>query len=217
MANLQKSKLILQQLSQKFKNPKVALASLKKIDPQVLFLLSIPTVVIIFVILITVSLIGRTSQGSAQTTPTNTSLPKPVAIAQINKDFSFSLKDGTGKKVGTFAFTAETAELDPQIIIQGARVSAISGRVFLVVNLKLTNTEDQGLQINTRNYIRLSVDGSSELLAPEIHNDPVEVQAISTKYTRVGFAVNQTAKTFVLKIGEIDGTKKDITLQFKKN
>jgi hypothetical protein len=53
---------------------------------------------------------------------------------------------------------------------------------------------------------------TSELLAPDIHNDPVEVQAISTKPTRVGFPINDTDKKLTLFIGEINGQKDKVEL-----
>jgi hypothetical protein len=75
---------------------------------------------------------------------------------------------------------------------------------------------DKGIEINSRDYVRLIVDGNTkEMLAPEIHNDPVEAQAISTKYTRVGFPINTSDKNLVLQVGEINGPKQTIKLEFK--
>ena len=85
----------------------------------------------------------------------------------------------------------------------------------MIINLKIVNTLKQGINVNAKDYMRLTVNGNNnELLAPDIHNDPVEVQAISTKYTRVGFAINESDKNYVLRIGEIDGGKESIKLAF---
>jgi hypothetical protein len=52
-------------------------------------------------------------------------------------------------------------------------------------------------------------------LAPEIHNDPVEVQALSTKYTRLAFPIDDTYKDLTLYVGEINGHKDAIKLNLK--
>ena len=72
------------------------------------------------------------------------------------------------------------------------------------------------IKINTKDFIRLSVNNNqNEWLAPDLHNDPVEVQAISTKNTRLGFPVNESDKNLVLQVGEIEGYKQQISLSLK--
>ncbi len=131
----------------------------------------------------------------------------------INKDFSFGINDSSGKEVTKFKLQVQNAELRNQIIVKGEKASAVEGRVFLVINLKITNDYSKNIQLNTRDYFRLTVNNNDkELLAPEIHNDPVEVQATSTKYTRIGFAINKTDKNIKLRVGEIDKDKTIIDL-----
>src|SRR5690242_2339790 len=101
------------QLLQKTKN---ILANLKSVDPRIIVLAVIPLVVVVVIIFSVVSLISRTSQSSQAQTPTD-EVMKPSGTAQINRNFSFSLKGTDGKKVGTFSFTVENAELDKQIIV----------------------------------------------------------------------------------------------------
>ena len=134
---------------------------------------------------------------------------------KLNKDFKFSLRDEKGKEISKFTYALELAELRKEILVKGQKATAIKGRIFLIINLKIVNTLKQGINVNAKDYMRLTVNGNNnELLAPDIHNDPVEVQAISTKYTRVGFAINESDKNYVLRIGEIDGGKESIKLAF---
>lgn len=199
-----------QQMTSLFKNPKNLLTTenVKKIA-----LLIIPFIVIIIIV---TTIARAVSNSAANATPSSTQIDKPVATTTLNKDFSFSLKDSTGKTVSTFTYRLLGAELDKQIIVKGTRATAVDGRIFLIINLQLTNSQNQGMQVNTRDYVRLSVNGNTkEMLAPEIHNDPVEVQALSTKFTRIGFPINTSDKKYVLRIGEIEGDKKDIPLIFK--
>lgn len=144
----------------------------------------------------------------------------PNALATINLDrkFSFPLKDDKGVAVGNFDYVIQSAAIQKQIIVQGQRATAVNGRDFLILNLKITNNLKKTIQLNTRDYIRLTTaSDSKEQLAPDIHNDPVEVQAISTKFTRVGVALDESdvKKTIHLKVGEIDGSKQNIDLNFK--
>ncbi|KKR30475.1 hypothetical protein A2715_04405 [Candidatus Woesebacteria bacterium RIFCSPHIGHO2_01_FULL_39_32] len=133
----------------------------------------------------------------------------------VNKEFAFPLKDSEGEKVAEIKYIVEKAELRDEIIVKGKRATAIKGRTFLIFNLKVSNEFTQSININSKDYIRLSVNGNEEVwLAPDIHNDPVEVQAISTKYTRVGFPINDTDTNYVIRVGEIKGEKEKIPLSF---
>lgn len=137
------------------------------------------------------------------------------ATQKVTKNFAFPLKDDKGKEVSRLQYSLLDAELRDEIIVKGKRATSVQGRTFLILNIKITNSFDRTIQINTRDYVRLNVNGSSEKLAPEIHNDPVEIQADSTKYTRVGFPINDSDKDLTLTIGEINGKKETIKLNLQ--
>ena len=100
--------------------------------------------------------------------------------------------------------------------VEGKGEKVVKGRIFLFFTIKISNGYTQAIEMNTKDYARLSVNGNfDEWLAPDIHNDPVEVQAISTKYTRLGFPINENDKNLVLRIGEIEGEKQEIPLELK--
>jgi len=84
-----------------------------------------------------------------------------------------------------------------------------------VLNLKITNNYNKAVQLSTRDYVRLIVDNSSDRLAADIHNDPVDVEPISTKYTRLGFPIVSDAKSLKLEVGEITGTKQTVQVNLK--
>jgi hypothetical protein len=173
----------------------------------------IPLIVIIILVTIAVQTVKQSRQP--QSVNAESSNSGILDATEVNKPFSFPLTDEAGKKIGEFSYEVQQAELRNEIILKGQPAYAASGRVFLIVNLELKNDLKQGLQINSRDYVRLSVNGNkNDLLAPEIHNDPVEVQAISTKFTRIGFAINSKDKDFVLIVGEIDGDKQEIPVKF---
>ncbi len=180
--------------------------------------LYIPLAVIVIIVILLGLLALRTSSQSTSgiTKSSNGQLEvqKAKASKTLNKVYTFPLKDDTGKDVSTISYTLESIELRDQIIVKGETATAVKGRTFAIVNLKLTNNYTKAVQINARDYVRLIIDGSKEKLAADIHNDPVEVQAISTKYTRIGFPIDDKDRKFTLQIGEITGPKKDIKISF---
>lgn len=111
-------------------------------------------------------------------------------------------------------YSVVSAEIQEEILVRGERMKAASGRVFLIFNLKISNEGKQAVQISSRDFIRIAQGSNDEWLAPDIHNDPVEVQAISTKYTRVGFAVDKNIKNFKVRLGEIAGDKEEFEVNF---
>lgn len=179
----------------------------------------LPFVIVGVVVLIIGVILVRntTSQTNAVAVPglsndNRVVIEKPKKLQQLNKVFSFPLRDQNGKEVSKFTYEVQNAELRDEIIVKGQKASAVKGRTFLIVNLKITNNYDRNIQLNVKDFIRLTTGGSNEKLAADIHNDPVDVQAISTKYTRVGFPINDTDKDLKLQIGEISGNKQTINL-----
>lgn len=138
----------------------------------------------------------------------------PSATYEINKDFFLPILDDKGKELTKLKYSIEKADLRNQIIVNGQRADAVAGKTFLVLSIKLTNNFDKPIEINTRDYVRLSVNGSTEMAAADIHNDPVNIRPISTKATRIGFPINDTDKGLVLQFGEVKGKKQEIKLNF---
>jgi len=153
----------------------------------------------------------NTPEESTQKATVNNAL----ATVDINREFDFPVKDKNGKEITKFKYTITTAELRDEIVVQGQKATALKGRMFLIFTIKITNSYEQSIDINSRNYIRLSLNGNkTELLAPDIHNDPVSAQPIATKITRLGFPIKDTDKDMILLVGEIQSDKQEIPIQF---
>ena len=184
---------------------------MKKFIPLVFFLL------LLFAVLAGIVTVFKamTTPAPKQTTDTRVKLEEAKAKLSLNKEYTFSFKDTKGKETATFTYVVDSVELRNDIVVKGRKATAIAGRTFLIVNLKLTNPKEQPISVNTSTYIRLSVnDNEKELLAPDIHNDPVTVQPLSTKITRVGFPINDTDKGLKLHVGEITKEKEAIDIVF---
>lgn len=138
------------------------------------------------------------------------------ASVKVNKEYAYPIRNDQGQEINKLTYKIESADLRDQLVIQGQTSTAVKGRTFLIINLKVTNNYDKPININSRDYVRLSINGDENTwLAPEIHNDPVEVQAHSTKFSRLGFPISETDKKFKLRVGEIDGSKDDIVLNIQ--
>lgn len=154
------------------------------------------------------------NKGDKSPDDSRVAFPEAKAKKDINKNFSFPLKNQKGEEVSRIEYTILDASLQDQIVSKGKSYTTIKGRTILILNLKITNNHNQSIEINSRDYVRLSINGSTELLAADIHNDPVLIQAISTKYTRLGFPIYDTDKNLKILVGEIGGTKEEVAISF---
>lgn len=145
-----------------------------------------------------------------------TEAPAPIATQGLNKEFDFPLVDEEGKEVAKISYMVESANLQDAFIYQGKLATAVKGRTFLIFNLKITNPYTKTIEINAKDYIRIKLNNSDEQLAPEIHNDPVQIQANSTKYARIGLPINDSDKNIVILVGELQGKKETIKLNLEK-
>lgn len=192
------------------------IASSKKSNNKTLN--KLPFILVILAIVLVSGIIFFSTNGAKSDVAgiqTNANIPTPVAAQKINRTFSFPLNDQSGKKVSTFTYTIDTVELRNDIAVKGQKATATDGKVFLIINLKITNDYNKSISINSRDFIRVMVNNLPEKLAPDIHSDPVEVQAISTKYTKVALLINETDKDITLQVGEIAGKKEMVSLQLQ--
>lgn len=155
----------------------------------------------------------NTLLSSSKSNDERINIKAPRAQQTLNRSFSYPIKDDKGAEITKLKYILESAELDDEIIVKGQRAIAVKGRTFLILNIKILNSYSKAIDINVRDYVRLSLNGNDkELFAADIHNDPVNVQANSTKAARIGFPINDTDKNLYLLIGEINGTKEKVIL-----
>lgn len=176
-----------------------------------LVLLGVAIIVALLVIFTLKNILAN--QGN-QTADSRVSLREAKAKVDINKNFSFPLKDQKGEEVSRIEYSIIDAQLQDQIVSKGKSYTTVKGRTILVLNIKITNQYDKSIEINTRDYIRLVVGDSKELLAADIHNDSVMIQAISTKYTRLGFPIYDSDKNLKILVGEIGTKKEEVAINF---
>jgi len=176
--------------------------------------------VLILVVVLILGVIVKNALSSPGTSSSQAGekmvLNSVISEKYIGKDLAIPLKDENGEEVSSLTMRIENVELRDEIIVQGQKATSVAGRGFLVVNLKLVNNLEQSVEVNTKDFLRLGLSGQEEAewLAPDIHNDPVLIQAISTKPTRVAFPVDIERRQYVLQVGEIVGEKEKLEIDF---
>ncbi|MFV1917715.1 MAG: hypothetical protein ACC618_04535 [Patescibacteria group bacterium] len=145
-------------------------------------------------------------------TPTVSPTPSPLKI-ELNKKYSFSLNDKFGEIIGDFTYTLKDYEITKDVYVSGRKAKTTGDKSILVVRLEVINNNDKAVVINTRNYIRLSVNNQESWFAPEIHDDPLEVQSSATKIVSIGFPIKDSDANLRLQVGEPDGEKEVIELK----
>lgn len=188
--------------------------------------LNIKRLVLISIVLIFASGIywaiknGSLSKNTAQSAFVSNGDPRvsllpPRKTLLLNQEIFFPIRDQKGKEVSQIKYILESAELRDEIVVKGQKATALKGRTFLILNIKINNELGKKIEVTTRDYVRLSVNNNeAEWVAPDIHNDPVEIQAISTKFSRIGFPINDSDYNLKLRVGEINGEKTTFDLIF---
>lgn len=203
-----------------FGNSRVGLSSLKQNDLSKLFKKILPPVLllglVVVVILVVKNLLQNALSGNFQSrSDTRVEIRDAKAKTGLNKDFYFSVRDEKGKEATKIKYTLDSAELRDEIVVKGQKATAVKGRTYLILTIKLTNSFDKAIKFDSLNYVRLSVNGNkNEWIAADIYNDPILIQPQSTKMTRLGFPINDTDRNLILRVGEVEGSKKQIPIKF---
>ena len=121
-----------------------------KLPKQAIFIAVI--ILIAAAVIIAVKNIPSGSQTAANIT--KPAAPSAKATQVINKEFSFPIKDADGKELSKIKYLIESASIQDEVLIKNERARAVAGRTFLILNIKITNSYKQGIQINSKDYIK---------------------------------------------------------------
>ena len=169
------------------------------------FLIAAVAVIAVFTFL---NLPARKTKGSINGANTVT--------ASVDKSFEFPGLDNSGKPVkNIIKFKINNVEKTDQVLVKDQVFTAKNNKLFLIVNVDLRNDATVPVNIIPGDLVRLSVGDDRETrYAPDLHNNLVPVSAIATRADRVGFVIPDTTKKFILYIGEIEGDKQEVSVNF---
>lgn len=149
--------------------------------------------------------------------PVNNNNQAKTVIVEIGKSFDFPALNNQGKTLYNtkIKMKIDRIEKTDQVFVSDKTVSAKNNKKFLIVQLELKNDATQLTNLLPGDLIRLTVGGDEEnKFAPDLHNNLVPVSAISTKLERVGFVIPEASREFKLYVGEIEGKKETISVNF---
>jgi hypothetical protein len=144
-----------------------------------------------------------------------TSLKGPIAQMTLNEELLLPINDDKGEELTKVKYVVKTAELRDEIIVGGRKATTIEGQAFLVLTIDITNDYSQPIQINSRDFLQVSVNNDdSKWYSPKIHSDPVDVRPGSTNTTRIGLTINSGDENIRLRLGEVTAEKRIIAVKF---
>lgn len=143
----------------------------------------------------------------------NTAKSNPlIAQTNINSEYKFNALTSNQKKTD-IVLRITDAEIRKEVLIQGKPANASGDKAFLILNLEFDNSDTTNKYIAPVNLFRL-IDEQGKKYAADIHSNIVEVAPISTKKTKIGFVINESQKKFMLNLGELDGDKTELEINF---
>lgn len=170
-------------------------------------------VIFVLGILLFIFLNSRAETGESAQVNAASQSSEPLYSQQLDNSLTIAIPNTEDEQ--SLTYQIEEVEVTESITVQGKLAEAVAGRKFVIFNLKIVNPSNRSIQLQARDFIRISTDGGEEWIAPEIHNDPVEVQAISTKYTRVGTPVDDEVNQITVQLGEIEKEKQVFELSLQ--
>jgi len=135
----------------------------------------------------------------------------PTAENQLDKNFDFKVKISPEeeinlkmvllgvKKVKTVATNSQPLQANP-------------GEEFFILTLEYENNHSQALRVDSQNFFRL-IRGEKKHAA-DFYNGQIELPAISVKKDEIGFVVAEGEKSFKLQVGQVEGEKEEIEINF---
>jgi len=139
-----------------------------------------------------------------------------TVTTSVEKSFEFVGLNNAGKaQAQKIKLTIANVEKTNQVQVKEQVFEAKNKKLFMIVNLEMKNDATVALNLIPGDLIRMSVAGDTEnKFAPDLHNNLVPIAPISTRIDRVGFVIPQEAKSFTLYIGELEGKKEEVTVEF---
>lgn len=133
-------------------------------------------------------------------------------ILPLNQKFDVVAKTQDGKTTnGKLNIQLTGAQKATSMLVQGSNVVVHNNKIFLIINMDITNPYMVPLYTYPVDSFRL-VASDGKKYAPTTHQGNVEIRPESTKTSNVGFVVPMDEKRFKVEVGDLNADK--TTLEF---
>lgn len=165
-------------------------------------------------ILVTVVVLILIANFFANRNKSEADIQRVGAPVDIQRTFSIPAQNDQEQTVNK-NLTVKVTDVQRQkrVLVKGSWVKAREGKVFLTMNLDVTNDVRATLYGSPVDWVRLA-SADDKKLAPTVHQGLIEVRPQSTKETNVGFVVDENATSFKVEIGRVWGLEDTIDVQF---
>ncbi len=141
--------------------------------------------------------------------------PAPAKVLPLSQNFQVVAKTQDGKTTnGKLQIQVTGAQKATSMLVQGQNVIVKNNKVFLIVNMEITNSYLVPLYTYPVDSFRL-VAADGKKFAPTTHQGNVEIRPESTKTSTAGFVVPQDQKRFKVEVGDL--TSNRVILEFSLN
>ena len=117
------------------------------------------------------------------------------------------------KTTGRFTLTITAAKFADSILVQGKRATPVKGKLFLIINMEITNPHKIALYAFPVDLFRFIRDDGQKF-APSVHQGIVLIRPEATKKSNVAFVVLPDDKNFKIEVGGINESKEIIEINF---
>ena len=190
-----------------FYNLKERLFSLRE-KKRLLLIIGIAVVILI----LGVSIFGRTDKTGGGVSVSSDNSAKVKATVNIGKTFEFKAVSAA-KETKPVKFTLISAERKDEIKVKDEPRSAPAGKDYLLIRIEIENGLTERLAILTSDRIRL-VGNNGKSFASDYNNGTVVIDPLSVRRDIVAFVVDEKTKKFTFSVGELDGEKQKIEINF---
>ena len=136
------------------------------------------------------------------------------APVDINYFWTIPAQNKDGETVNRdFSVNITNAQRQKRVLVQGQWLKAREGKVFLILNMDITNSVRAPLFAEPVDWARL-IESEDKKIAPTVHQALVEIRPEATKTTNVGFVVDEGQKNFTIELGRLWDREDTIMIEF---